>query len=65
MKVLIDISDRDFTTLLFQPLKPLPKVNVENLIKILQQGVVIPENATNGDVLGMIFPEIAKAKKTT
>jgi hypothetical protein len=25
--------------------------------------IVIPKNATNGDVLGMIFPEIAKAKK--
>jgi hypothetical protein len=25
--------------------------------------IVIPKNATNGDVLGMIFPEIAKTKK--
>lgn len=25
--------------------------------------IEIPKNATNGDVLGMIFPEIAKAKK--
>ena len=56
MKVLIDILDRDLKTLVFQPLKPLPKVNVENLIKILQQGVIIPENATNGDVIKAMFP---------
>lgn len=58
MKALIDISDRDLETLVFQPLKPLPKVNVENLIKILQQGVIIPENATNGDMIKAMFPNI-------
>ena len=56
MKIIIDISDKDLEILTFQPLKPLPKVNIKNLIQIIQQGILIPDNVTNGDLFRIAFP---------
>ena len=53
--LLIDIPEKEY-----EDLKNNIHISVPNLIKYIENGTPIPNNATNGDVIKMMFPEINK-----
>lgn len=55
-KMLIEISENDYNTILiYRPHMSKYSVDVDNLTYVLQNGTVIPDNATNGKVIETIF----------
>ena len=57
-KLIINISEDDYHKLTFYPVCGKLSVDVENLMLTFQNGVLLPDNATNGDLIKAMFPDI-------
>lgn len=58
MKLIIDIPDNTYADI--QEHKRYTDFTILDLIKAIRHSTPIPDNATNGDVLEMIFPDGVK-----
>lgn len=57
MKVLIDIPEQDYELVC-----NYPEVLFGSYAKFIKNGIVIPDNTTNGDIIKTMFPEYEETR---